>query len=177
MKSSRSVFSIIMLTACAVAFGQSAKQSVAAVSDVQKTFALIKTLAGNWQGSITSDNPAWSTDKPMPLSIRVSSHGNALVHELNTGGPEVIVFYVEDDHLTLTPYCDLGNQPHMIARPSPEGNAVDFELADFSGSDQIGHVTRGVFTIIDPNHHIEEWTFMPSGAKPVHVHMDFKRLP
>lgn len=56
-------------------------------SDAQPTFALMKTLAGNWQGAITTDRPAWATDQLIPLSIRVASNGNALVHELNTGGP------------------------------------------------------------------------------------------
>ena len=35
---------------------------------------------------------------------------------------------------------------------------------------------RRVFTIIDSNHHVEDWTFMPAGSKPVHAHMDFKRV-
>lgn len=176
MKSSRFVFFIVVLSACVVASGQSASQPVAAVSDAQKTFALMKTLAGNWQGSVTTDSPAWSTDKPMPLSIRIASHGNALVHELNTGGPEVSVLYVEKDHLALVHYCDFGNRPHLITRLTPEGSGVDFELADLSGSDDVGHVTRGVFTIIDSNHHIEDWTFVPPGAKPIHAHIDFKRV-
>jgi len=176
MKSSFSVFSIAMLSLWAAASGQPAQQPAAAVSDAQKSFAVLKTLAGNWQGSITTDSPAWSTDKPMALSIRVASHGNALIHELNTGGPEVTIIYLDGDRLALTHYCDYGNLPHMIARPSPEGNQIDFELADFSGSDAIGHVTRGVFTVIDSNHHIEDWTFVPQGTKPVHARMDFKRV-
>lgn len=41
----------------------------------------------------------------------------------------------------------------------------------------MGHVSRGVFTIIDSNHHIEDWTFMLANGKPVHAHIDFKRVP
>lgn len=177
MKPPRSMLSIVMLAVCAIASAQSANQPVAAPPNAQKTFALMKTLAGNWQGLVTADNPAWSTDKPISLSIRVASHGNALIHELDTGGPEVTVFYVENDHLALTHYCDFGNKPHLVARPSMDGHTIDFQLADLAGSDQMGHVTDGVFTVIDPNHHLEDWTFVPPGIKPVHAHINFKRMP
>lgn len=169
------VSALLMLAVCVVAYGQSSGKPVA-ISDAQASFDLIRTLAGTWQGSITSDNPAWSTDKPVPLSIRIASHGNAVIHELNTGGPEVTMFYLEDGRLTLLHYCDLGNLPHMVARSMTDAKTVEFDLVGFSGSDQIGHVSHAVFTIIDSNHHIEDWIFSPTGSKPVHVHMDFKRL-
>jgi hypothetical protein len=167
--------SIFMLGVCASSYGQSAGKPVAS-SDGLSTFDLMKTLAGTWQGSITTDNPAWSTDKPMPLSIRVAAHGNALIHELNTGGPEVTVFYLENGRMTLVHYCDFGNRPRLVAQPVTDGKTVEFDLVEFSGSDQIGHVSNGVFTIVDSNHHVEDWTFMPAGSKPVHAHMDFKRV-
>ncbi len=137
---------------------------------------MMKTLAGTWQGSVTTDNPAWATDKPLPLSIRVASHGNALIHELNTGGPEVTVFFVEADHLALVHYCDFGNRPHMIARPTKDGKTIEFDLSESPGSEQVGHVSHAVFTILDPDHHVEDWTFLPTGQKPVHAHIVFKRV-
>jgi hypothetical protein len=176
MKSLGFVLSIAILTACAAVYAQSPAKS-AAISDGQKAFDLMKTLAGNWQGPVTTDLPAWSMSKPMSLSMRVASHGNALIHELNTGTPEVTVFYVENDQLNLIHYCDYGNRPHMVARPSPDGKTVEFDLVGFSGKNDSGHVTHGVFTIIDDNHHLEDWTFMMPGDKPVHVHIDFKRVP
>jgi hypothetical protein len=145
------------------------------VPDARKDFDLMKTLAGNWQGPVTTDDPAMSTDKPMSLSIRVASHGNALIHELNTGGPEVTVFYVDSDRLTLIHYCDFGNRPHLVARASADGRTVDFDLVDARGSNQVGHVSHAVFTMIDANHHIEDWTFALANGKLVHAHMDFKR--
>src|ERR1051326_3764489 len=96
---------IVILIVCAVAQGQSSDKPVAS-SDAQKTFDLLKTLAGTWQGPVTTDIPGWSADKPMSLSIRVGSHGNALIHELNTGTPEVTMFYMEHDRLPLIHYCD-----------------------------------------------------------------------
>lgn len=176
MKSWRFVFSIIMLAVSAVAYAQTPAKPVT-TSEAQKAFDLMKTLAGNWQGPVTTDNAAWSTDKPMSLSIHVASHGNALVHELNTGTPEVTVFYVESDHLTLIHYCDYGNRPHMVARPSSDGKTIEFDLVDITGSNEIGHMSHGVFTLLDAGHHYEDWTFMLPGDKPVHAHIDFKRVP
>ena len=112
----------------------------------------------------------------MSVSIRVASHGNALIHELNTGTPEVTLFYVDSDRLTLIHYCDYGNRPHMVARPSSDGKTVEFDLVDYSGSNEIGHVSHGVFTIVDAGHHFEDWTFMLPGDKPVHAHIDLRRV-
>jgi hypothetical protein len=164
----RCLVSIVMLSVCALAHGQSSAKPVAS-SDAQKSFDLLKTLAGTWKGPITTDNAAMSTDQPMPLSIRVASSGNALIHELSTPGPEV-------DRLTLLHYCDFGNRPHMAARPSADGKTVEFDLIDAPGSNQVGHVSHWVFTIIDANHHIEDVTFSLANNTLVHAHMDFKRV-
>jgi hypothetical protein len=34
---------------------------------------------------------------------------------------------------------------------------------------------HAVFTFIDANHHIEEWTYMMPGDKPVHARFDLQR--
>ena len=175
MKVLRAAVTIFMLGVCIAAYGQSADKPVAS-SDAQRSFDLLKTLAGTWEGAITTDNPAMSTDQPMPLSIRVASHGNALIHELSTPGPEVTVFYVDSDRLTLLHYCDFGNRPHMVARPSADEKTVEFDLVDAPGSNQAGHVSHWVFTIIDASHHIEDAVFTLANGTLVHAHMDFKRV-
>ncbi|MGD0801267.1 MAG: hypothetical protein ABR906_08130 [Terracidiphilus sp.] len=169
------IFSIVMLSVCALAHGQSSDKP-AATSDAQKSFDLLKTLAGNWKGAITTDNPAWGTDQLLPLSIRVASHGNALIHELDTGGPEVTVIYLDNDRLALLHYCDFGNRPHLVARPSTDGKTVEFDLVDAPGSNAVGHVTHWMLTIIDANHHFEDITFTLANGSLVHAHMDFKRV-
>lgn len=169
--------SILMLSVCALGHGQSFAKPDAS-SDAQKSFDLMKTLAGNWKGPITTDNPAWATPpgQLMPLSIRVASHGNAVIHELSTPGPEVTVFYLDNDRLSLLHYCDFGNRPHMVARPSADGKTAEFDLLEAPGSNQIGHVSHAVFTILDANHHIEDWTFTLGDGTAVHGHLDFKRV-
>ena len=166
---------IAVLSACALANGQS-PATPAATSDAQKSFDLLKTLARAWKGTITTDLPAMSTDQPMPLSIRVASRGNALIHELSTPDPEVTVFYLDSDRLTLIHYCDFGNRPHMVARPSADGKTVEFDLVDAPGSNQVGQVSHWVFNILDANHHIEDVIFPLANGTLVHAHMDFKRV-
>jgi hypothetical protein len=34
---------------------------------------------------------------------------------------------------------------------------------------------HAVFTIIDADHHTEEWTYMEPGDKPAHAHMELTR--
>jgi hypothetical protein len=63
----------------------------------------------------------------------------------------------------------------MVAKPSGDGKTVEFEFLDVAGSTEYGHMHHSVITMIDANHHIEDWTFMV-GDKPVLAHFDLKRV-
>lgn len=122
MKSLRLMLCVLVMSFAHLAFAQ---------SEAQKSFDLMKSLAGDWTGPVTTDSPAWNTDKPLGITLRVGSRGNALVHELKEPGiptPEITVFYVDGEHLTLVHYCDYGNRSRMVARPSPDGKTVEFDL-------------------------------------------------
>lgn len=153
-------------------------------SAAQKSFDQMKTLAGVWTGSLTTDPPmADIGNKPMWVTLRVTSRGNALVHEMKKPGtPDdpnqddpVTLFYVDGNRLLLTHYCDAGNRPRMVASSSPDGKEVEFSFLDLSGGTQHGHMDHAAFTIISPNHHVEDWTYIMPGDKPVHAHMDLHR--
>jgi hypothetical protein len=122
--------------------------------------------------------------KPLHVSMRVTSRGNVLVHEFQEAGTPldptkydhpVTMLYVDEDRLTLVHYCDAGNRPRMTGKISPDGKTLDFDFADLSGSNKYGHMYHSVFTIIDANHHTEDWTYMLPGDKPVHAHFDLQR--
>lgn len=70
----------------------------------------------------------------------------------------VTVFYLDGGRLFLTHYCDAGNRPRMVAHPSPDGETVMFDFVSLSGGNEKGHMDHAVFTIIDANHHTEDWT-------------------
>jgi hypothetical protein len=190
MKSLRILLPFVLMSFCTIAFAQSdAHHSLdkAPPTEAQKSFGSLKNLAGTWQGSVTVDppQPEMGDGSLLQVSLRVTSRGNALVHEMHEPGkPEdparydhpVTMLYLDGDRLLLTHYCDAGNRPRMVARTSPDGKKVEFDFLDLSGSNQHGHMDHGVFTLIDANHHIEDWTYMMPGDKPIHAHMDLKRV-
>jgi hypothetical protein len=155
-------------------------------AQAQKSFDELKTLAGTWKGQVSVDPPQadMSTNQPMWVTMRVTSRGNALVHEMKQPGtPDdpkkddpVTMIYLDNDRLNLVHYCDAGNRPHMVARPSADGKTVEFDFADLSGGNQFGHMYHVVFKLIDANHHTEDWTFMMPGDKLMHGHMDLQRV-
>ena len=67
--------------------------------------------------------------------------------------------YLDGDRLLLTHYCDADNRPRMVGKMSPDGKTVEFDFLDISGNLQYGHMQHAVFTLIDANHHTEDWTF------------------
>lgn len=179
---------VVLMSLSAVVFAQSdAQKSAAPVpSDAQKSFTLLKTLAGTWQGPVTTD-PAlhdMGDGRFSQVTLRVTSRGNAIVHEMHEPGvPDdparydhpVTMLYLDGDRLTLTHYCDAGNRPRMAARTSPDGKTVEFDFLDVAGSTQYGHMHHAVFTIIDANRHTEDWTYMMPGDKPLRAHLDLQR--
>ena len=87
----------------------------------------------------------------------------------------VTMFYIDSDRLTLVHYCDAGNRPRMTGSLSPDRSKVDFTFEDLSGGNEHGHMQHALFTVIDENHHVEDWTYMMPGDKPMHAHMDLER--
>jgi len=62
-----------------------------------------------------------------------------------------------------------------IGKLSPDGNTVEFDFLDVSGGNANGHMHQSVFTIIDANHHTEDWTHMSPNDKPAPAHIDLVR--
>jgi hypothetical protein len=191
MKSLRFLL-FVVLSITTVAFAQSgtpksdapkpaAKKSEAPKSEAQKSFEKLKALAGQWEGpvNVQPPQPEMTNGKPIHVSLRVTSMGNLLMHEMTSQerpDDPITTIYLDGDKLLLTHYCDAGNRPRMAAKASPDGKTVEFDFVDIAGNTQYGHMHHAVFTTIDENHHIEDWTFMMPGNKPVHAHFDLKRV-
>ena len=185
----RFLLTFALLCLATIALAQHAMQTSAnqpTPSDAQKSFTQLKSLAGTWKGPITVDPPQPDMKEGTigQISLRVTSRGHALVHEMQEAGTPldstkydhpVTMFYLDNNHLTLVHYCDAGNRPRMVARTSPDGKTIEFDFLDVSGSTQYGHMHHAVFTTIDANHHVEDWTYLMPGDKPVHAHMDLTR--
>ena len=174
---SRIALSVLFVLIAATAFA--ADTAVTTQTDAQKSFDKLKTLAGSWEGHVTTLPLAAEIEgKLMQVSLRVTSMGNALVHEMTGAGrPDdpITMLYLDGDRLLLTHYCDAGNRPRMTGKMSPDGKTVEFDFLDVAGSTQYGHMHHAVFTFLDANHHIEDWTYMQPGDKPVRAHFDLQR--
>jgi hypothetical protein len=173
---SRIALSLVLVLIAVTAF---AADTPATQSDAQKSFATLKTLAGSWEGRVTTVPPSPDIDgKTVQGSLRVTSMGNAILHEMTGAGrPDdpITMLYLDGDRLLLTHYCDAGNRPRMVARTSADGKTVEFDFLDVAGGTQYGHMDHAVFTVIDANHHTEDWTYMEPGDKPMHAHLDLQR--
>ena len=105
MKSLRFMLSIVLASLSTVAFAQSTMEK----SHAQKSFATMKSLAGEWEGPVTVQEMPEMSGGKMHLSLRVTSRGNALVHEMQEAGTPldatkydhpVTMLYVDGDQLT-----------------------------------------------------------------------------
>ena len=158
-----------------------------AQSDSQKSFDVMKSLAGTWDGPVTlspADHKMGNGSDKIEVSLRVTSRGNALVHEMRDPATAddpakndhpVTMLYLDNNRLLLTHYCDAGNRPRMTGTLSADGKTIDFDFLDVAGPTDHGHMQHATFTIIDANHHTEDWTYLMPGDKVMRGHMDLQR--
>jgi hypothetical protein len=151
--------------------------------DAKAVFTSLKTLAGAWEGQLTTDlkepDPTLPQGAKVKVWLRVTSMGNALMHEMKMEGrPDnpITMLYLDEGRLLLTHYCDAGNRPRMVAKPSTDGKTVAFEFLDVTGPIKYGHMHDAAFTMVDADHHVEEWTFHLAGDKHVRARFDLRRV-
>src|SRR5262244_1312451 len=154
MKPIRFMLSIVLMSLTTVAFTQStAQKSDAPKTDAQKSFDQLKTLAGSWEGVVKTVPPQPGMDGAhMQISLRVTSRGNALMHEMTSAGsPDdpITMFYLDEGRLLLTHYCDAGNRPRMEGKISADGKTLEFEFNDVAGNNLHQHMHHAKFTFID----------------------------
>lgn len=131
-----------------------------AASDAQKSFEQLKALSGSWEGKA-------SNGKPVQVSYRVTSMGSALMSEIKSEDDMITMFNLDGDRLLMTHYCGAGNQPRMRATASPDGKTITFDFLDATNlaSPEAGHMHRVVISMLDANHHTEEWNYIDHGKE------------
>ncbi len=166
----RLLFPVILISLTPLALAQ---------SDPAKSFDRLKDLAGTWTGSVTTTPHVPQFEpKSLIVTLRVTSMGNALLHEIKAEGhadDPITMFYLDGDKLLLTHYCDAGNRPRMTGKVSDDGKTVDFDFLDVAGSVNKGHMHHAAITFVDADHHTEEWTFALPGDKSVRAKFDLTR--
>ena len=152
MKIRRFAIAAITLLLCA---------STAFAIDAKTSFANLKSLTGTWQGQ-------GSDGKPVQVSYRLTAGGSALMSEIQGMHEDMItMFHMDGDRLLMTHYCAVGNQPRMVATASPDGKVITFDFLDATNlsSPTAGHMGRLVLTMVDADHHTEEWDFAGDGTE------------
>jgi hypothetical protein len=169
------------LTAAAIAFSVVAG---ARAGDAANNYAKLKTFAGLWEGTVTTDPKGAMEATKFAVRIRVTSSGHAIVHEMGgaaTGqGPEhmgdVTVFYLENEDVLATHFCDADTRSHLKAAPPSDTHTVVFDFAGVTGNTKFGYVQDITFKSDTPDHHIELLTFVMPDKRVVHATMDLHKV-
>jgi hypothetical protein len=141
-----------------------ASLTAAAQTDAQKAFATIKNMPGTWEGK-SDDGQA------LQVTFKVTSGGSAVMSEILGGHDMISMIHMDGpDRLLMTHYCAAMNQPRMQASVSADGKTFTFNYVDATNlaAPEAGHMQRMVLTLLDDNHHTEDWTFVDHGKEVKH---------
>ncbi len=142
-----------------------------AQTDAQRAFASIKSMPGTWEGKGPDGHP-------LHVVFKITGNGSAVMSEIDGHSDDMISMIHLDgpDRLLMTHYCGAGNQPRMEASLSPDGKTITFNFVDATNLDSAdsGHMQKMVLTMLDDNHHTEEWTFVNHGKEHKEV-FDLRR--
>jgi hypothetical protein len=140
-----------------------------AASAAQTSFEQLKSLNGTWEGKDPKG-------QPVQVDYRVTSNGSALMSEIKGDEDMISMFHLDGERLLMTHYCGAGNQPRMVASTSPDGRTITFDFLDATNlaSPDAGHMNRLVISLLDANHHTEEWVYSDHGKEMKEV-FDLRR--
>jgi hypothetical protein len=130
-------------------------------------FDQMKSLVGEWDGKAENG-------KAVRASYTLVSAGTALVETLNPPDESemVTVYHADGNHVAMTHYCDINNQPRMrtgpVAGPVKE---LDFSFVGATNlaSPAAGHMHKLVVRFDDNNHFTQTWTWREQGKEMAEV--------
>ncbi len=129
----------------------------------QRAFDRFRALEGTWTGQDLQGQTflyryelvAGGTAVQETMLVDGGEHGK---HEMTT------LYHLDGDHLVLTHYCVVGNQPRMRSVALADSE-IRFELVDVTNltSPTAGHMRRAEFNFSDPDHFESAWTWHENG--------------
>ncbi len=155
MTSFRTLPTLILATLILTALAASAQ------TEAQKAFNAIKSMPGTWEGKA-------SDGRDVQVTFKIVSAGSAVMSEILGHEDMISMFHLDGpNRLLMTHYCGVGNQPRMEASVSPDGKTITFTFVDATNlaSPDAGHMQRMILTVLDDNHHTEEWIFADHGKE------------
>jgi len=128
----------------------------------QRAFATIKSLPGTWEGK-------GHDGQTFQVTFKITGGGSAVLSEIQVPKEDMVSMIHLDgpDRLLLTHYCAVGNQPRMQASVSSDGKVITFNYVDATNlaSPDSGHMQKMILTVLEENHHTEEWLFVDHGKE------------
>lgn len=151
------------LAVCAFLSAPALSQEMHPPARSTPAFDQLKSLAGHWEGTTSSG-------QKVGVTYELVSNGSVLMARLNPGNePDMITMYsLEGDHILVTHYCSMGNQPTMATAASPAANGkYDFSFVRLSGakSPDEAHMAALTVSMPDKDHLVQTWTFDDHGKK------------
>jgi hypothetical protein len=127
------------------------------------SLAPLKFLVGEWKGSD-------GDGKPYRSSYTLSSGGTTLAETLTTpdSPPMTTMYYSDGDHLMLTHYCSLNNQPRMRASGVKEGDkTMTFSFVDATNLRHPTdvHMHQLSIEVKDHDHFTQTWILSKAGKE------------
>jgi hypothetical protein len=125
-------------------------------------FEHIKSLEGEWSGRAIHGQ---AEVQRVDVNYKVTAGGSAVVETLfpNTDHEMVTVYHMDGDHLVLTHYCVMGNQPRMVATPfaAPVSGplVIDFDYAGGTnmGDKNAAHMHSAEIEFLGKDHIETKW--------------------
>jgi hypothetical protein len=156
MKSLRLLIAAVLLAATGLARPDTQAQSAA-------SFDKLKSLVGEWEGLAAEGGK----EMPTTSSFRLVSDGSVLMNVLAAGTSHemVTMFHMDGSDLLATHYCAAHNQPRFRLAPAADANVLTFEFKDATNLPNLTapHMVGVKLTLVDANHHYEDWTFLADG--------------
>ena len=117
----------ILFIACAAALDFTPALRAQTQLRSEAAFKELKTLAGDWQGSLNGT--------PTRVSYKVTADGSALMLTEQADSTVMITMVtVDGDHLVATHYCSVGNQPQMVSvAPGDLTKGIAFSFSHVTG--------------------------------------------
>lgn len=156
---------IIALVFCGLAavtvFGEEPAKTITA----QEAFAMLKGLAGEWQGK------AMDKEKGPEVSVtyRVTANGSVVFETLFPGTEHemLTMYHMDNGKLVLTHYCAMGNQPRMELALGSSAKCLIFTFAGGSNLDPAKdvHMHQGRVCLVAPDRLENEWDIFRGSEK------------
>jgi hypothetical protein len=138
-------------------------ETPAAVPNPRAAFDQLKTLAGQWQGSVEkADGPAAT------VTYELTGGGTAVMEKLfpGTAHEMLSVYFMDGNDLVLTHYCAMANQPKMkLVKTTANPMTLTFDFAGGTNFDPAKdtHIHSGSIRILAADRVEADWSVYSQG--------------